>query len=422
MQLLPTLLALTSIASAATAQDWAQYHGPLGNRHAAGRITVRAFEDDAPKLDWTVPTKNGFSSFVVHSGRTFTLESDGDDECIVARDATTGKDLWRERLGTAKYDGGGNAGTSDNDGGDGPRSTPSCDGERVYAFDARLVLHCFEASSGKLVFRHDLDEEFGGRNIRWQNAASPLVEGDLVFVAGGGPGASLIAFDKKTGEVRWKKHDELITHATPIAATIHGERQVIFYVQKGLVAVDPKTGDVRWRVSYPFRVSSAASPVVDGNLVYVSAGYGVGAATLEILRDGEGGPFETKLLWRKPNKLMNHWSTPVAKDGFLYGMFSFKKYGKGPVCCVDLRTGETKWQEDGFGPGNCILVGDDLLALSDKGELVVIAATPEEYREVTRKDVLRGKCWSTPAWSDGSVYVRSTVEGAKITLGPATER
>ena len=113
---------------------------------------------------------------------------------------------------------------------------------------------------------------------------------------------------------------------------------------------------------------------------------------------------------------MNHWSTPVAKDGYLYGMFSFKKYGKGPLCCVDIRTGETKWSVDGFGPGNCILVGGDLVALSDRGEVVLVEPNPERYGEIARADVLQGKCWSSPAFAEGELFVRSTKEAAKLRL------
>ena len=144
--------------------------------------------------------------------------------------------------------------------------------------------------------------------------------------------------------------------------------------------------------------------------VYCSAGYGVGAGAYRVKKSRRG--FVTEQLWRKPNRLINHWSTPVSKDGYLYGMFSFKKYGTGPIKCVDVRTGQVKWSVNGFGPGNCIAVGDHLLALSDKGEVVVIKAKPDKYKELYRADVLDGKCWSTPSFSNGRLYVRSTKEGA----------
>ena len=151
------------------------------------------------------------------------------------------------------------------------------------------------------------------------------------------------------------------------------------------------------------------------DIVYCSAGYGVGAGAYRIVHDADG--FSVQEIWRKRNKLMNHWSTPVCKDGFLYGMFGFKDYGAGPLKCVDLSTGEVRWSVDGFGAGNCIVVGEHVVALSDQGEVVLIDADPESYNELGRVDVLEGKCWSSPSFSDGDIYVRSTVEGARVSSG-----
>lgn len=113
---------------------------------------------------------------------------------------------------------------------------------------------------------------------------------------------------------------------------------------------------------------------------------------------------------------MNHWSTPVCLDGYLYGMFGFKKYGSAPLCCVSIETGETMWSESGFGPGNAIVVGDTLVALADDGDVVLAELSSKRYRELARDGVLDGKCWSSPCYSDGALYVRSTEEGARLGL------
>src|SRR5262249_49763622 len=156
-----------------------------------------------------------------------------------------------------------------------------------------------------------------------------------------GEGKSLLAFDAADGALRWSRGDEKPTHATPIAATILGVRQAIYFLQSGLVSVVPETGVELWRTEFPYRTSTAASPVVSGDIVYCSAGYGVGAAAWRLAKEGD--KLVPTLLWRAQNKLVNHWSTPVAKDGKLYGLFSFKDYGKGPLACVDLASGETRW-------------------------------------------------------------------------------
>lgn len=406
------------LALSGGASDWPQYHGAASDRISPESFAPAAFPASGPPSTWKIPLGAGFSSFAVQGGRAYTLVGRKEDgkvrEFLLALDAQSGKELWSAGLGQLEYDGGGDSGADGNEGGDGPRTTPSVVDGRVYALDANLGLFCFEAAAGKELWRHDIQAEFGGRMIRWQNGASPLVEGELVFVAGGGPEESLLAFDRKSGAVAWARGDELMTHATPIAATLQGLRQVIFFVQKGLLAVEPTTGKELWRTEFPYRTSTAASPVVSGDLVYCSAGYGVGAAAWRITKNG--ADLAPELLWRASNKLINHWSTPVAKDGYLYGMFSFKEYGKGPLKCVELASGEEKWSQDGFGPGNCIRVGDTLVALSDAGEVVLVAADPGAYRELARADVLAGKCWSMPAFSEGALYVRSTLEGVRLDL------
>lgn len=422
MKWTPSLVtaALAGIATL-NAADWPQYRGAKTDGTTAERVAT-SWPASGPVVVWKVPSTGGFSSFVVGKGRVFTQElrevESAQQETLVARAADTGKELWQQALGTMKINDGGQSGAKGNDGGDGPRSTPAIDGNRVYTLSAKLVLTCFDAASGKTVWRHDLLKEHAGRNISWMNAASPLVEGKLVIVGGGGPGESLIAFNKDSGEVAWKAFDEKITHATPVVATIHGTRQVVFFLQSGLLSVDPKTGAELWRHPFPYKVSTAASPVVAGDIVYCSAGYDVGAGAARISHSG--GKWTAEPVYRFPgNKpLANHWSTPVLHNGNLYGMFQFKEYGSGPVKCVDIKTGTVKWEKPGFGPGHVILVGDQVMALSDAGDLVLFKADPTGYQEVARATVLSGKCWTTPVVSNGRVYARSAREAVCLDLNP----
>ncbi len=395
------------------AADWPQYRGASGDGVSSETLKWNAA---GLKSVWKTPSIGGFSSYSVAGGRAFTLslkELDGaSQEFLTVQDAASGKDLWSAPLSVAKYDKGGDDGTADNKGGDGPRSTPVVLGNSVFVLSSQLALRAFDVASGKPQWTVDLKADHEGRNIQWQNAASPLLEGGLLFVGGGGPGQSLLAVDPATGKVVWKAFDEKITHATPVAATIHGQRQVIFFLQSGLLAVEPKTGKELWRYSFPYKVSTAASPVVSGDIVYCSAGYGVGAGAVRIAK-GSGG-FTATEIYRLPGNqpLANHWSTPVVKDGYMYGMFQFKEYGKGPVKCVNIATGEVKWTKEGFGPGHVVLMGNDVVALSDAGEVVRFAAEPSDYKELSRQKVLDGKCWTTPSISGGRLFVRSTKEAA----------
>jgi len=416
------ILAVTTTIGATLllcAEDWPQYRGPRGDGISAENVRI-PWPASGPKVIWKKPTPNGFSSFAVSGGRVYTQvirDLNGQRrEILVAMDAATGNELWYADIGEAKYDSGGDSGTQDNRGGDGPRSTPTVNGGKVYAFTQHLKLFCFDAASGKTLWVKDIMQDFAGRNIGWKSAMSPLVDGELVFVGGGGAGQSLLAFNKTTGAVVWKKHDEKITHSTPVAATIHGVRQIIFFLQSGLLSVSPQDGTALWRFPFRYNVSTAISPVVCGDVVYCSAGYGVGGGACRIIKNGSQWTAEE--LWKIPGdrQVANHWSTPVFKDGYLYGMFSFKEFGRGPLKCVELKTGQVKWQQPGFGPGNVILSGKHLLALADDGQLVAVEATPESYKEVCRVKALNGKCWTTPALSNGRLYIRSTKEGACLDL------
>lgn len=414
---------LCSLIEAWCGEDWGQLRGPKHNGTADG-VIAPSWRQVEPEIIWKRPLNAGFSSLVVANDKAATLvlrEMDGAPmEVCVALDAGTGSELWAAPLGPAKYTGvgydSGNYGAAGNQGGDGPRSTPAMDSERVYVTSSRMVVFCFEAESGNRLWARNLVEEFGGTQISYENAASPLLMGDRVLVAGGGPGESIICLEGKTGKTIWKGHEEPLTHSTPSVATMGGVEQAIFYSKNGLAAIDPNTGNRLWHYKFPFRVCAAITPVVGGNMVYCSAGYGIGSGVCEVTEKGR--EFKATEVWRKRHNepVASYWSTPIHRDGHLYGMFGFKKFHTAPFKCVDLKTGEVKWEEAGFGHGNVIMAGELLVALTGYGELVLIRPTPAAYRELGRFKALTGKCWSTPAFSEGKLYVRSTKEGACIRL------
>ena len=411
-------LPLIAFTTTAFATDWPQYRGPLGDGSTPDKIATNW--GATPKTVWKVKGGTGFSSFAVAGNRCFTIEGrekGGQHEVLVARDVATGRELWTADLGLGDYGhAGGNEGAGDNKGGDGPRTTPTIAGNVVVTTNADLVVQGHDAASGRLLWKRDLVSQHGGKNIMWKNAASPLLEGGLIYVAGGGPGETYLALNPQTGAVVAKSGDDTITHATPVAATILGQRQIIFFMKSGLTAVDPKTLQQLWHADFKFSVSTAASPVVAGDLVYCSAGYGVGAAAFKISKAGTEWKAEQVMRVPGDQKIANHWSTPVLYQGNLYGMFQFKKYGSGPVKAVKLPDGDVLWEKDGFGPGHVVLTNGNILALSDTGELVLAAADPAAYKELARAKVLDGKCWTTPVISNGLVFARSTKEAVCIDL------
>jgi outer membrane protein assembly factor BamB len=377
---------------------------------------------------WKVPLSDGLSSFSVEKGRLFTMGerrvASGMREFCLALNAETGAELWAAEIGLADYPNGG-VGSDD-----GPRSTPTVDGDRVYVFGAYMDLVCLNAANGAEIWRRDLEGEFGSRRIPWQNAASPTLIGDLVFVnSNGRTNEHLIAFNKNYGTVVWKRGSYGMTHATPVQGLIGGVEQVIFLGQTALVSVAPMTGQVLWEFPLFYNYTSvAASPVVANDTVYISRAYAgslampqAGALVLQI--SSANGRLSPARKWERVNALLNHWATPVYFEGHYYGI-----YGQDVLSlrCIDAENGTVKWQLNDFGYGSVTLAQDKLLVLGDDGELALVDTNPDEYSELARIRPLTGKCWNNPALSDGRIYIRSTREAVALDVslpnsGPGPE-
>jgi outer membrane protein assembly factor BamB len=414
--LLAGALVLGGSGETGMAMEWANYRGPEGNGICQERLREDWPAAGLPVV-WKTSMTSGFSTFTVSGGMAFTqvkrtLSGVAREVCL-GLDANTGQEKWATPVDKAKYDGGGDDGTSTNRGGDGPRSSPVVKNGRVYVLSSYLVLFCLNADNGTVVWSRDLVADYGGSVISWQSSASPVIEGDLLFVNCNAPDKSLLAVRISDGTEVWRTGTAgsyKMTHATPVVATIAGERQVVFFTQSGLVGAALADGKVLWKYSFPYSTSAGASPVVAGDIIYCSAGYSKGAAAIQLGRTGS--TYTVKQLWRKAGELENQWSTPVHYNGYLYGLYGHGEYGSAPLMCVELATGNEMWAEYYFGPGGLVLMGDKLIVLNDLGELVFVEARPDQYTELARFPAVTGKCWNVPAVSDGRVYVRSTKQGA----------
>ena len=239
------------------AGDWPQYRGP--NHDGVSTEMIRTnWSEQAPREVWRIPLDPALSWFAISGGRAFTLArrpgNGQDQEYCIALNADTGVELWASLpLGVASYPNGG-VGLDD-----GPRSTPAVDGDFVYVLSSYLRLVCLSATNGALIWSKDLVAEYGSTVVNWQSAASPLIDGDLVFVIGNATGKSLFAFHKSDGKEAWKGQNDIMTQASPVATTIAGVRQIVFFAQSGLVSVAPDSGSVFWRYPFRFSVATAAS-------------------------------------------------------------------------------------------------------------------------------------------------------------------
>lgn len=399
------------VALAAHVQaDWPQYRGPNHNGISEEKV-LAPWPEGGPKVLWTKNVGAGLGSFAVKDGRAFYMGADGDAESCFALDVKTGTQAWATPIGPTQR-------RRDGQGGNGPGSTPVVADGKVYVYGSRLKLACLNAADGKVVWEHDIQKDFNGqadsqRAIRsWGNTCSPVVDGDLVIVMGGGDQQAFLAFNKDTGAVAWKTQTEELTQATPTLATIHGVRQLIFLVQSGLVSVEPKTGKVLWKQPFSSATAIGASPVVDGDVVYASIGYGVGGSAFRISKEGD--TFSSKQLWYTKKESMQQWSTPVIKDGHLYAIHGGGN--RATLQCVELTTGKVAWNGPGVGQGEVMLVDGKLIVQCANGKLLLVDPSPAAYKEISSAQPLTGQAWGWAAYSNGIFLYRTTTQAAAVDL------
>jgi outer membrane protein assembly factor BamB len=376
------------------AADWPQFRGPHRDGVAREGGLLKAWPAGGPRRLWKVPVGDGFSGMVVAGGRLFTLYGKGGDELAVAHDAATGRQLWRVRIDALYQSSQGN----------GPRSTPTVDGGVVYALSASGNLFALDAATGKTVWNRDLKRDFGARPPEWGVSTSPLVEGNLLLLdVGGSSGKSAAALDKKTGKTVWTSQSDQAGYSAPIAITVGGVRQVLFFTGTALTALKPADGKLLWRV--PWRTDwdvNAATPIfVAPDKVYVSSGYDTGAALLRI-KPGDGGARADEV-WRS-KRMKNQFSSSVLVGHHIYG------FDNSVLKSIAVATGQDVWKQSGLGHGSLIAADGHLIVLSERGRLALVEATPAAYREKASADVLSGKCWTAPTLANGRLYVRNEEE------------
>jgi outer membrane protein assembly factor BamB len=405
-----------------SASDWTQYRGPNHDGISPDRIT-RNWSGSVTNPVWRVLVTNGLSSFAISGGKAFTqirrTINDVDKEVCVALSTTNGAELWASTVDDALYDGG--VGYDD-----GPRSTPTVDNGSVYILSSYLNLFRLDAANGSVIWQQDLRAIYGGDVIPWQNAASPLLENGLIYLNANCGSSTLMALRASDGTQVWSSQDEEMTHSTPILATIHGARQVIFAAQSGLVSLNPQTGDLLWKHPYSFfyNTSLGASPVVWDDIVFVTGAHAYGMGSMAVRANLTSNAWTTTRLW-STNNPASHWMTPVAYNGFLFGQFGIQFFDATPATqlqCIDMRTGAVKWTTANFGHGGTLLVDDNLVVLTEMGDLVLAKPDTNAYVELGRFQAIAAynqdfnKCWNSFAVADGRIYVRSTSYGACFNL------
>lgn len=379
---------------------WTDFRGPVRDGHYREQ-PIRTDWSTALKPLWKQPVGGGYASFVIAEGRAFTIEQRGPQELATAYDVRSGRELW-----TSAW----RALFQEPMGGDGPRATPTWHDHRLYVLGATGELRALDAGSGKLLWRTNILDDAGARNIQWGMSGSPLIVDGAVIVLPGGTGAqSVIAYDAATGERRWASLDDRASYSSPTLATLDGARQIVAFTATRLVGLSPERGELLWE--FPWKTQydvNASQPLIQGNRVFISTGYGTGAAMIEVTRAADGR-FAVRELWRT-NRMKNQFTSSVLHEGYIYGL------DESILACLDAATGELKWKGGRYGYGQVMLASGHLVVLTEQGELALVRATPERHVELTRFPVLEGKTWNHPAMSDGFLLIRNINEMAAFDL------
>ncbi len=405
----PAALALLAWAGWGQAADWAQWRGPNRDGHVPTTERVPASLPVEIKPRWRIPLGEGFASPVVTGGRTtgrvFYMDLQDGKEVAHAVEAASGKELWQTPVDRGFKD----------DWGQGPRCTSVADGPRVFVQSCRGELQCLSADAGRVLWRKNYVQDFGAIFMgetgpaagatRHGNTGPPVIDGDhLIAQAGGLQGASLVCFNKASGEVVWKSQNDTAGNAAPVIATLAGARQVISFTALGLIGVDVADGKLLWRVPLTTRLGRhVTTPVVVDDLVIVSS-YQLGLVAVRVGRDGTNLKAETA--WTNKEAASN-FASPVAAGGYVFGVGSRQN-----VYCVEARTGKLAWSQTGWvraggdrAFAGFIVMGTNILMLTDDGELVLFAANPSGFQALGRTQVC-GMTWCSPAYVDGSLYLR----------------
>lgn len=415
-RLVPGIITCAVLSGAAGGEEWPQFRGPRGDGTWHGPSIAERWPAEGLKQLWRQTLGGGYAGVVVADGRAITLDrrpaagAQPEVERVVAFDVATGEPLWEHAYpvtyGMLDY-------------GNGPRAAATVVEGSVYTLGAVGHVHCLEAATGRVVWRHDLVADFGAVLPTWGLAASPVVVGKVVLIHGGvQPNGCLVAFDRQTGREVWRSGGDPAGYATPLVVPRADHTQIVCWSPEHVLGFDLADGQELWRIPYKVTYGvSIAAPVVAGDLVFVS-GYWEGSKAIRL----GSGPRQATLAWEEPKHLQGLMSQPLVRDGHAYLLD--KSEG---LTCFELATGRKLWDDDhrltprGRNPqATLVWTGkeDRVLALNALGELILARLNPEGYTELARSPLV-GETWAHPAYADHRVLARTDTEIVAAELPPA---
>ncbi|WP_395743360.1 PQQ-binding-like beta-propeller repeat protein [Prosthecobacter sp.] len=378
-----TTLFVLALTLAAQAADWPVWRG---SNHDG--ISSEKLAGTTVKKLWEAQIGTGFASFTVADGRVYTTgHADGKDT-VFCFDATSGKPVWKHAyaadLGDKYYEGGTSA-------------TPTIEDGRAYHLSRWGDLMCFDAATGKIVWQKNIQQETGADIPDWGYAGSPLVSGKLLIVNVGKGGT---AVEKATGKTVWTSDKANAGYCTPYPITVNGKPQVVLSSGRAYKGIDPTNGSEIWEYTWSTSYGvNAADPILSGTKLFISSGYNKGCAVLDL------ASAKPKEVWRS-RVMKNQFNSSVLIDGHLYGSDGDADKGAS-LKCIDFATGTEKWSDAGVGFCSLMAADGKLIIMSAKGELIIARASPAKFEAISRTPVLTGRCWTAPVLANGRIYVRN---------------
>ena len=418
--------------------DWPIFLGPTQDSKSPETGIITKWGEGVPRIVWHKKLGTSYGAPTIAAGKLYQFDRFAEKARLYCLNAETGEELWKYEFAIEyedlyQYN-------------NGPRCSPVIDGDRVYVYSVDGVLVCCRTEDGKRIWQKNLNKEFGVVQNFFGVGSTPVIEGDLLIcMVGGSPpeshqvapgqlnrvlpnGSGIVAFDKHTGEVKYKLGDELASYASLKLATIDNRRWCFAFCRDGLVGFEPTTGKLDFH--YPWRAPilesvNASMPVVVGDEVFISETYGPGSTLLKV------APGKCEVVWkdddRKRDKAMQtHWNTPVYHEGYLYGCSGRHPYNA-ELRCIEWKTGNVKWSVPELTRTSLLYVDGHFVCLGEYGQLLLFKANPEKFEPVATADLamqpneigptrgdsgpgsrklLKYPCWAAPILSHGLLYVR----------------
>lgn len=378
------------------AAEWPSFRGPNRDNVSHESGLLKEWPSGGPKLLWTARgLGEGYSSVTIVDGVVYTMGANKDSEFVHAVDLETGRGLWSAPTGGGLYkDGTGN----------GPRGTPTIDGDKLYALGGSGDLVCVDLKSRKPVWGKNILQTFDGRNITWGICESVLIDGDRLICTPGGQKATMAALDKNNGRTEWTAKvpgSPRAGYASPIVFEVGGVKQYANFTSKGVIGVRADDGKFMWQNSSSANgTANIATPLFEDGFLFSSSDYGTGGTLLEL--NSSNGQTEARQVYHT-NNMKNHHGGMVIVDGCVYGS------NGGILTCLELKSGDVKWKDRSVGKGSVAYADGHIYLRSEKGPVALVEANPEEYREKSRFDQPNRSnkpSWPHPVVAAGRLFLR----------------